>query len=245
MTRRIFRRFAACLAIVVAPLAAAAPGSQLITFNVAPGNAPKLVAAFDQYYASSAGQKFKGRATLSAHVADGADPATHSLLLQFHSQAEQETYTKAVTDDPARKQLLDTIAGLGTMVYTGRSRAIRSWGEVSDSDTVWTTIVLTVSDPAGFNAALDAWLASPGGKKFPGQGHLSAITAGGAGTATHVVSLGYASMAEMEAYQDSLVGNPEYAAMQAAMGKASMRVGTYLGQDVKSWGPATRKSFTE
>jgi hypothetical protein len=234
-----------CAAALLGPLAAsAAPGAQLATFTILPTDIDKFIAAEDAYYASSAGKQFKGRVTLSASVADGADPATHSLLVLFHSQAEQETYTNAVMNDPARKQLLATVVPIAHIVLTGRTRALRQWGDISDTDVVWRTIVLNISDLAAFNAALDVWLASPTGKKFPGQGHLSMVTAGGAMAPGYVIALGYASFAELESYTDPLPNDPDFKTFQAAIAKCSTRLGEYIGRDVKSWGPATMKSFT-
>jgi hypothetical protein len=233
-----------CAAAWLAPLAAgAAPGGQLASFTILPTDIDKVVAAYDKYYASSAGKQFKGRATLAMNVADGADPSTYSLLVLFHSQAEQETYTNAVMNDPARKELLAAVVPVAHLVFTGRSRAIRQWGDPSDTDVVWMTITLNITDLAAFNAALDAWLASPTGKKFPGQGHLLMVTAAGANAPGYVVELGYASFAEQEAWADPLPNDPNYKTFQAAIAKVSTRLGTYVSRDVKSWGPASMKSF--
>ena len=37
--------------------------------------------------------------------------------------------------------------------------------------------------------------------------------------------------------------DPDYKTFQAALAKCSTRLGTYVGRDLKSWGPATMKSF--
>jgi hypothetical protein len=238
------RRFVSIALVSLVPaLAWAGPGYQFSSFTVLPQNVDKVVSAYDAFYASSAGKQFKGRASLLQNVADGSDPASHSFVALFHSQAEYETYVNAAANDPARKALLDTVVPIAQLVMTGRTSTVRSWGDVVDTDRVWVNIALNISNLNAWNAALDTWLASPKGKAFPGQGWLSAITFGGANAPTHMVSLGYASAAEMEAYVDTLAGDPDYAKFQAAAAGAGVRMGTTMSREVKTWGPAPMKSF--
>jgi hypothetical protein len=225
-------------------IASAGPGYQVTSVSVMPQNAAKVVGAFDAYFASSAGTQFKGRMILLRHVVDGTDPSTHSLVSLYHSVAELETFQNAVANDPALSTLMDTIVPVATLQSQVRTVAIRSWGDIQDSDTVWNAHYFNVTDAAGFNAALDTWLASKQGKKFPGQGHLAAINVGGLGAPTHVINVGYASQAEMESYNDSTAGSPDWAAFVQALGGISTHVGADLTQQVKAWGPATLKSLT-
>jgi len=229
-------------ALFVPALAGAATGVTVISLEVAPKDAPKLVAAYDKYYASDAAKGFKGRTILSSNVADGADPATHSLWVQFRSAAEQETYMNAVAEMPARKELMDSLGSLAKVTYTGRAALVRSWGDAADDDIVWVTYDVNVSDVAAFNAALDAWMASPKGKSFPGQGQLWAITFGGADAPTHAITLGYKSLAEADAWTASLPGDPDFVKFQGVLAKVTVRVGAYLNRVVKTWG-ASEKSL--
>jgi hypothetical protein len=243
MYRLTHKLVVAAVVLVFARFAAAQPGTQLLTFRILPQDVPKVVAALDTYMASSAGQQFKGRATLRARIADGNDPATHSLSFWFHSQAEDEAYTSAGANAPELRAMLDTIVPIASLVATSRASIVRSWGDPSDADVVWLALASEVSDVVAFNAALDKWLASPMGKKSPGQGYLLSVWAGGNDSPTHVGLLGYASLAEMEQYRDGLAGDPDYQAFQLALGKASRRIGATLTRDVKSWGPAKLQSF--
>jgi len=240
ISRGLFLVVALCLSMA----AAARPGYQVTSISVLPQNAAKLVGAFDTYFASSAGQQFKGRMILLNHVADGNDPSTHTLVSIYHSVAELETFSKAVAGDPALTNLMDTVVPVATLQSQSRTTAMRSWGDIQDTDTVWNGHYFNVTDAAGFNAALDTWLASPQGKKFPGQGHLSAISIGGLGAPTHVINVGYASQAEMEAYNDATNSSPDWAVFLLALSKVSTHVGADLSQQVKAWGPATLKSLT-
>ena len=84
---------------------------------------------------------------------------------------------------------------------------LMGWGTVSNKDTVWEAIRVNVSDPASVVAAFNALMASESAEDFPGEVWLSAISYGNAadgGVATHVITVGYESMAGMEAWNDQI-----------------------------------------
>jgi hypothetical protein len=242
---RSFSKFLVSIALMGAPLlAAAGPGASVLDITVSPLNAPKLVAAFDKYMSSPLGQKYKGRLVLQAHVADGDDPATHSIVGFYHSMAEAEAFAQQAQGDPAWTELLNTVVPIAQAGFTARIGTLKSWGDINDTDKIWNVHFFTVTDQAGFVAALNDWLNSPTGKKFPGQGHLFALGAAGVNPATHVISVGYASMAEMEAYGDMVRNSEDWAKFLAALAPVSKHLGASIAQDVKAWGPATLKSLS-
>ena len=226
-------------------VAEAAPGLSVTGITVTPQNAPKVVAALDKWMASPVGKQYKGRLLLQAHVADGTDPATHSIVALHHSAAEADAFATLAQNDPAWAELLNTIVPISQQQFTGRATTIKSWGDINDTDTVWNVHYFTITDLPAVMAALDTWMASPMGKKAPGQIHLSAMSAVGINPATHVISVGYASIAEMETYGDMAAKDPDWAKFLTAMQKASTHLGAVIARDVKSWGPATMKSLTQ
>jgi hypothetical protein len=242
---RIEARLLIATVLLLPAIALAADGLSFVSVTLLPQNESKIVAAQDAYMASPAGQQFKGRLVLLRHLADGADPATHTFASAYHSATELAVYMDATSGTADRRAFFDAVVPISSVVTTGRSTSLKSWGDASDVDKIWVNIALNVTDPAAFIAALDTWLASPTGKTFPGQGYLSVVSFGGAGAPSHVVALGYASMAEMESYLDALPGDADYAAFQRTVASVSTRVGTSLSQVVKAWGPATTASFRE
>jgi len=60
-----------------------------------------VVAALDEWMASDAGKKYKGRLYLQAHTQDGADPSTHSIVGVYSSMAEAEAFGNYVREDEA------------------------------------------------------------------------------------------------------------------------------------------------
>jgi hypothetical protein len=246
MNRSILKYLIPIALACVPMLGHAAPGYSLTTLTVLPANVPKVIAATDKMMASATGQKFKGRLLLLQHIADGSDPASISIVSIYKSAAELEVYGNLMQDDPARMEYLSTVVPVAQLQLTSRTTTIRSWGDINDTDTIWVGHYLVVKDLPALMAAMDAWQNSPMGKKFPGQGHLSAITFGGAapGTPTHVVSLGYASIAEMETYNDAIAKDPDWAKFLAAVGPISTHLGADLSRTLKTWGSASMKSLS-
>ncbi len=115
-------------------------------------------------------------------------------------------------------------------------RTLKRWGEISDDDKVWRAHAFDVTDAPAFLAAVDAFMASETGKKFPGQVFLSAVVAGGLTPVSHVISVGQVNEAAIEAWEQTLQGNADWAAYLEASGKASEYLGNNMVRTVKTWG---------
>ncbi len=230
--------------LLLPTLALAGPGWQATTLSVNAGKAGEVVAAFDKLLNSKIGKESKGRVTLQANVADGEDPATHTVVVYYRSAAEREPYAQKMGASKEWAEFMDTMADLGTQVGTYRGTQIKSWGEVVNTDVVWVDYFFSVSDPARMVAVMDHFMNSPTGKNSPGQVHLAAINMGGMDGPSHVVSVGFASEAEMESWSDTLQGNADWQAQLQALSTVSEYRGANLLRDVKSWGQASLKDVT-
>jgi len=217
--------------------AAAFPTWSAIAFTTAPQNAPQVIAAADKFMNSAVGKEFPGLLLLQVHMADGDNPATHSFVPLYKSAAEREAYAQKVMGDPAWADFQATMTRISQPVSNVMYRTLKSWGEIADTDLVWMSFAFAVEDPAAFVAAIEKFMASETGKKFPGQAHLEGVMAGGISPVTHAVSVGYASEAEMEAWAESVMGNADWAAYLAAAGPAAQPLGSTLILTIKSWGP--------
>ncbi len=224
--------------------ALAAPTWTLISFTAVPENAPAVVAAIDELMSSETGKTFPGRLLLQVRVADGADPATHSVVPIYKSAADREAFVEKLQADPAWGEFQERMTELAQPVATAVYRTLKSYGNVSDDDHVWHGHAFTVSDPEAFVTALDAFMGSETGKKFPGQAHLSGTVAAGLTPVTHVITVGYASEAEMETWVDGLQANADWAAYLDAAGAAADYLGANLTRDVKTWGEASLADLT-
>ena len=92
--------------------------------------------------------------------------------------------------------------------------------------------------------AMSAFRETATGKSAPGQLHLSQIQAGGLDSPSHVLSIAYASQAEMEQYLDRAVGTADQQALLAAIGAVSDYRGATLQVEMKAWGNASIEDVT-
>lgn len=244
MNRSIVRLLACAVLLSLPVFASAGPGAAVTSFRILPADVPKFLAAYDKWMASASGKTFNGRIVMATVMADGMDPASHVMTSAYKSMADYDTYQQAALKDPAREEFLATVVPIAQLLLTGRSELVRSWGDVNDTDTIWQTHLFDVTDQAAVVAAEDAWFATPMGKAFPGQVHLSAIIAGGDGAPSHVMQVGWANVAEMEAYGDKYADDPAWTKFLTAMQAASKYRGANLARTLKTWGPATLKSLT-
>ena len=220
----------------LAQSAAALPTWSTLSVTTTPQNAPEVVAATDKLMSSAIGKQAPGRLLLQVHIADGDDPATHTFVPIYKSAADREAYMQKLVADPAWADFEATIARISQPVAQVVYRTLKSWGEVVDTDHVWLSHAFAVSDPPALFAALEKLMASETGKKFPGQVHLSGVVAGGIAPVTHMISVGYASEAEMEAWFDSRVGSADWAAYLEVARASAQYLGGSMALDVKAWG---------
>lgn len=235
----------AATALFIAQAAAADPMLHLNGIALNPGaNPADVVAATDQLMGSAIGKQATGRLLLLAAIADGDSPTTHSYAILNKSAAAAEAFNQKLFPDPAWAQFQASMAKLGTVTSTARYRTIKSWGDISDDDAVWVGVALVVKDAPAFLAARDRYGASETGKKFPGQGHLAGVIAAGASPVTHLISVGYASEAEMENWARVTRASADWQAYQNEIRDNAQVMGFTLSRVVKSWGPATLKDVS-
>ncbi len=216
--------------------AAASPTWSAIGVTTTAQNLPQLVTATDKLMNSAVGKKFPGRLLLQVHVADGNNPATHSFVPLYKSAADREAFVQKLQADPAWADFQATLARISQPAGQVIFRTLKSWGELVDSDHLWMSYAFTVSDPPALLAALEKFMASKTGKKFPGQVHLAAVVAGGISPVSHSIIVGYASEAEMETWVDSMVGNADWATYLEASRLSAQLLGASMIRDVKAWG---------
>jgi len=222
----------------------AAPGYTVTSFSVDPMQGPMVVAALDEWMESDAGKKYKGRLYLQAHTQDGADPSTHSIVGVYSSMAEAEAFGNYVGENEAAlaawMKMVGKITPISTQTYRGRYANIRTWGDISDKDRVWMQHSITTADAGSTYRALDAWMNSESGKKFPGQLSLARTVAAGAGAGSHAVIMGFESLAEMEQWNEMSGSSVGLANLLHTFSVINEYHGATLATDVKVWGKSLK-----
>ena len=230
--------FAVCLAFL-AGSAGAAANWQSNGFVVEPQNVPKLVAAIDEFMATDLGKEMPGTMTLMASVIDGGDPATHSIITSMESMAAREAWATKLEGDAGWTKLVDTFVTHSQLGSNARMIFQKSWGEGGDGDVVWHLYALTLTDAEAYAAELDKLMASETGAKFPGSLWLSSVAAAGMGGVTHVLSVGYQSEAEAEAWNATMLPSADWAAFSDATDTMSTLDGSFVLRALKTWGTPT------
>ena len=230
--------------LLVAPPALAGSASwSLISFSASPLDAPALVKATDKLMSSEAGMKFPGQLLLLVNIADGDNPATHSFVPIYSSAAERERFVAALQADKSWRGFMKTLTKKTEPVANTLYRTLMSWGDKDEADSVWMTHAFQVRDPAAFADAIQRFMRTRTGRSFPGQVYLSAVVAGG-GPASHVISVGYASEAEMAEWLEKRDGSTAWGAYMRRSRKAADYLGGSLAREVKTWGDATLAELT-
>lgn len=229
-----------CIAINVY----AAPGYQVTSFMVNPGEQANFTAGLAEWMKSDSGKKYKGRVYLQAHNSDGANPATHSIVGVYPSLAESESFGNMVTSNPKALEswmtMVTKLTPISTITSTARFVHMAGWGDLSDKDRVWMQHSFSTKDAPSLYYALDAWMKSDAGKGFPGQMHLAQTLAAGIGAGSHVISIGYESMAEMEKWNATLSGSASFIRLFHTFSVINEYHGASMVVDVNAWGKSLK-----
>lgn len=222
----------------------AAPGYEITSFAIQPMQGPAFTAAMEEWMASDAAKKYKGRVYLQSHDNDGANPATHSIVAVYPSMAEQEAYSTWVGENEEAlaswMTLIEKTSAISTVTSTARLTRVASWGDISDKDRVWIQHSLTTRDGATLYRTLDAWMNSEAAKNFPGQMHLGQVIAAGIGAGSHGVVIGFESFAEMESWNEAVGGSAGLTQLFHTFSVINDYHGASLVVDVNAWGKSLK-----
>jgi hypothetical protein len=230
-----------CLAVMNV---VAAPGYTVTSFIVEPMQGTVVVAAFDEWMASEAGKKYKGRLYLQDHTQDGANPSTHSIVAVYSSMADADAFATYVGEDEdalaAWMKLVGKVSAVSTQTFRGRFANLATWGTVSDKDRIWMQHSITTADARSTYRAIDAWMNSETGKQFPGQLSLVRTVAAGTGAGSHTVIMGFESLTEMEQWNQMSAGAASFGNLMHTFSVINEYHGASLATDVKAWGKSLK-----
>ena len=206
--------------------ASAMPFVQVYEWAITPGQAPAVVAAFDALQSSEVGKNRRAQVQLQAVAFNGASPTTHRVVALWPSVAEAEAWSQGALASEEIALYTARLNQAGTPVATYSVVPLRNWGTVSSEDRTWDVIQVEVSNPGAILAGLDALLNDKETQAFPGQIWLVQVLtgqAGAAGRSTHEIVVGYESLAEMEAWQETLLATDAWKKWSAVAG-ANMKL---------------------
>ncbi len=180
----------------------------LYNFKVRAENVAQVVNAFNRLQESEVGKNRMASVHLQASIFGGTNGTTHSIVAIYPSRAEFERASQSLVGTPEWRAFQRAMSKHTEAVGNSAMQTITGWGTVSNEDVVWEAIRVNVTDPAGVVKAFDTMMGSNEAQAFPGEIWLSAVDYGNesqGGVATHVITVGYESMAEMEAWNDGFM----------------------------------------
>ena len=173
-----------------------------------PESAAKIVAASDELMASKfAKNNFKGSSHLDLYLANGSNTATHSFALLQPSMAAHQEWMTSLQNSPEGQKFFTVMNENSTPITERINSFLQSYGTASNDDVVWLIHQLNVK-PSKVKALTRAFEKVDQNTKgdFPGQFGLSAV-AFGQEDVTHLLTVGYSSIEEMESWEDQLGSN--------------------------------------
>ena len=174
-----------------------------------PEAAARIVAASDELMSSDfAKNNFQGSSHLDAYIANGSNTATHSFAVLQPSMAAHQDWMNALQNSPEGQKFFSAMNANSTPITEIINSFMQSYGTPSNDHVVWLIHQLNVN-PTKVPALIKAFERVDEGTKgeFPGQFGLSAV-AFGQEDVTHLLTVGYASIEEMESWEDQLSDNP-------------------------------------
>ena len=211
------------------------------------GQAVVLEAA-DKFMKSPTGKSFKGAFHINTILANGVSPSTHSFALLMPSLTAIHDWESSLAGNSDIQDFWAVLDENATPVSEYMGSLIKTWGDVSNEDSVWMLTKFRTTDPAAVVSGQDM-LSKKFGDKFPGQVVLHALSAGTRNGAngdysTHMFVVGYKSVAEMETWLSYLNAQPEWAQYLSSLRDSTTWQGSDLiqntviydnGMDVKSF----------
>ena len=194
--------------LAISGLIHAAPTVLVYEWAVQAGKAGEFAAAVDELQKADLSQDRTAQLHLESVGFNGANPATHRVVVLYPSIAEMEKWNRKFVGSDAGTAFVESISDIASPVGQYMEQPLKSWGTVSNEDKVFDVVRLRVTDAAATLAGLDALMSAPEAKEFPGQLWLVQVVRGNAapdGRVTHQIVVGYESLAEMEAWQDYML----------------------------------------
>ena len=202
-------------------------------FQAKQSEAPSVAAALDKFMQSDVGKSMPGAVHLNATLFGGTSSATHAFVLLFPDLSTQMKWQETVPASQAGQEFAATMDELAVPVANWSNLMLKSWGTASNKDRFFQVTRFYTADPMAVLAAQEKLMADPSMADFPGQVGLSQtgfgtrLGANGA-TATHVFTVGFESIEEMENWGNYLNTQPAWGEYLQSLNGVVTPMGTEL-----------------
>jgi hypothetical protein len=189
-----------------------------------------MVATIDQYVAS--GEVDAQSVTLLAHIHDGVDPSTHTVVAIYDDLEAMEGDMEERQVSANWGTLLRSTASISTANSTALAIQLRTWGDNAwDESGYLAAVLVNVADNASWLAAMDAWNRT---NNIENPGMVRIVKLRGA-PANHAVLIASSSYADLINFMEAVEASDEFATLRGAA--EAQVIGTTYYRVVKVWHP--------
>jgi len=189
-----------------------------------------MVATIDQYQASI--DNNAQSVTLLAHIHDGADPSTHTVVAIYDDLGAMESAMEGRIGSAAWATLLRSTASISKANSTALAMQKRTWGDDGwEEGGYLAAVMVNVANSESWLAAMDAWNRS---NKVKNPGMVRVVKLRGA-PANHAVLIAGSDYADVINFMEGVEASDEFATLQGAA--EAQIVGSTYYRVVKVWNP--------
>jgi hypothetical protein len=193
-------------------------------------NPGAMIATIDQYQSSV--ENNAQSVSLLAHVHDGVDPSTHTVVAIYDDLESMESALEGRIGSAAWATLLRSTASISKANSSALAIQKRTWGDNSWEEGGYLAAVLVnAANSASWLAAMDAWNSA---NKVDNPGMVRIVKLRGA-PANHAVLIAGSDYVDVINFMEGVEASDEFAALQGAA-EANV-VGTTYYRVVKVWNP--------
>ncbi|MGI9262581.1 MAG: hypothetical protein ACR2QR_11125 [Woeseiaceae bacterium] len=227
MTKKLLGTFVVSL-LTFCGASAHAQVEQVTTLRVTdPGG---MIATIDQY--QMADETRATSVSLLAHIHDGVDPATHTVVAIYDDLDALESALESRPGSAAWATLLRSASGISTATSSALAIQKRTWGDNAWEEGGYLAAVLVnVANSASWLDAMDAWNRS---NKVRNPGMVRVVKLRGA-PANHAVLIAGSDYADVINFMESVEASDEFATLQGAA--EAQVVGSTYYRVAKVWNP--------
>lgn len=189
-----------------------------------------MIATIDQY--QMAGESKASSVSLLAHMHDGVDPATHTVVAIFDDLDTMAASLEGRVGSAAWATLLRSASGISQATSNALAMQKRTWGDNAWEEGGYLAAVLVnAANSADWLAAMDAWNRS---NKVRNPGMVRVVKLRGA-PANHAVLIAGADYADVINFMEGVEASAEFKTLQGAA--EAQVVGSTYYRVVKVWNP--------
>ena len=208
------------------------------SFGFAAEDAGAVVATMEKWRSSKAGKAGPNTVVLIQNLVNGDFDSTHGVNVFYQNGAAMDASAAASNGTEEWAEFQASMAELTEREWENMYSIIRAKvkeGDVTSANPVSMVFAFTVTDPAGFMSAFDAFWNSSAVQDFPGAVYLGQTIAAGMMPGTHFVTWVADSRGNLVEAMQAVRNSPDANAYRVAVSGKRTLEATNMSIEVKRW----------